>query len=57
MGGTNLNAPIVGIAGAPDGQGYWLAAADGGVFNFGSAGFYNSMGGQRLNAPVVGIAG
>jgi hypothetical protein len=37
------------------GRGYWSAAADGGVFAFGSAPFYGSAGGQRLNAPVVGI--
>ena len=26
----------------PDGKGYWLVAADGGVFAFGDAGFYGS---------------
>jgi hypothetical protein len=36
--------------------GYWLAAADGGVFSFGAARFSGSMGGRHLNAPVVGIA-
>ncbi|HLH27686.1 MAG TPA: hypothetical protein VKW77_02145, partial [Acidimicrobiales bacterium] len=36
--------------------GYWLAAADGGVFAFGSAGFHGSMGGTRLAKPVVGMA-
>jgi hypothetical protein len=33
-----------------------LVAADGGVFSFGSAGFYGSMGGKPLNAPIVGMA-
>ena len=56
MGGQHLNAPIVGIAATPDGKGYWLVAADGGIFAFGDAQFYGSMGGQHLNAPVVGIA-
>jgi hypothetical protein len=56
MGGTPLNAPIVGIASTPDGQGYWLVARDGGVFGFGDAFFYGSMGGTPLNAPIVGIA-
>ena len=51
MGGTRVNAPIVGIAPTPDGQGYWLVASDGGVFGFGDAHFYGSMGGTRLNAP------
>jgi hypothetical protein len=37
-------------------QGYWLGAADGGVFNFGVAGFSGSTGNLRLNAPVVGMA-
>ena len=39
-----------------DGRGYWLVAADGGIFAFGDAGFYGSMGGQPLNAPVVDLA-
>ena len=56
MGGTHLNAPIVGMASTPDGGGYWLVAADGGVFTFGDAKFYGSMGGTRLNAPIVGMA-
>ena len=38
-----LHAPIVGMAATPDGRGYWLAAADGGVFAFGDAGFYGAM--------------
>ena len=49
-------APITHIVATPDGQGYWLVAADGGIFNFGDAGFYGSMGGQHLNAPVVDLA-
>ncbi len=36
--------------------GYWQVAADGGVFTFGSAGFYGSTGSIRLNKPVVGLA-
>jgi hypothetical protein len=56
MGGTPLNAPVVGMAATPDGRGYWLAAADGGVFSFGSAPFEGSMGAMSMNAPVVGMA-
>ena len=48
--------PVVGMAGTPDGKGYWEVASDGGIFTFGDAGFYGSMGGQPLNAPVVGMA-
>jgi hypothetical protein len=39
----------------PDGNGYWLAGADGGVFAFGDAGFYGSAAGKPLDQPVVGI--
>ncbi|MGO9027487.1 MAG: lipase family protein [Acidimicrobiales bacterium] len=56
MGGTTLNAPVVGTAPTPDGGGYWLVASDGGIFAFGDAGFYGSMGGTALNAPIVGMA-
>jgi hypothetical protein len=57
----HLNAPIVAIAAAASGQGYVLAASDGGVFNYGSQGFLGSVPGslkpgQRLVAPIVGIA-
>jgi hypothetical protein len=54
---TPLNSPIVGMAQTGDNGGYWLAAADGGVFNFGpSATFHGSAGGLALNKPIVGIA-
>ena len=45
------------VGGGPSGGvgGYWLSAADGGIFAFGTAVFHGSMGGQRLNAPVVGM--
>jgi hypothetical protein len=58
--GPALSSVMVGMAAdpAPSGgtQGYWLVAADGGVFAEGSAGFYGSTGALRLNAPVVGMA-
>ncbi len=38
------------------GDGYRFVASDGGVFDFGGAGFYGSAGGTPLNAPVVGMA-
>ena len=37
-------------------QGYTFVASDGGIFDYGSAGFYGSMGGTPLNKPVVGLA-
>jgi hypothetical protein len=46
----------VGIARTLQGKGYWLVAADGGVFSYGDARFYGSMGGQPLSQPVVGMA-
>lgn len=53
---TRPNAPIVGMATRPNGEGYWLLGGDGGVFSYGLARFYGSTGGLRLNAPIVGIA-
>jgi hypothetical protein len=58
---VHLNAPIVGIAAAASGQGYVLAASDGGAFNYGTQHFFGSVpgslaAGQKLNAPIVGIA-
>jgi len=41
--------------GPPDSS-YWLAASDGGIFSFGTAGFFGSAGSNPLNRPVVGIA-
>jgi hypothetical protein len=37
-------------------KGYWLVASDGGIFNYGDAGFYGSTGGIHLNEPIVGMA-
>ena len=45
-----------GWPGTPDGGGYWLVAADGGVFRFGDATFHGSAGGIQLNKPIVGMA-
>ncbi len=39
-GSLHLNQPIVGMAATPDGGGYWLVAADGGIFSFGSVSPY-----------------
>ena len=50
-----LVSPVSAIANTANGQGYWLAARDGGVFSF-NAPFLGSMGGKPLNKPIVGIA-
>jgi len=55
--GAPLRAPVIAGAATPDGRGYWLAAADGGVFAFGEAGYAGSTGGLHLTAPIVGMAG
>jgi hypothetical protein len=44
------------MAPTPSGQGYWLVAADGGIFTFGDAAFQGSTGGLRLAQPVIGMA-
>ena len=41
---------------SPTGLGYWFAASDGGIFNYGNAGFFGSAGSLHLNKPVVGMA-
>ena len=49
-----LNAPIVGMAATPDGGGYWLVGADGGVFSFGDAHFYGSTGSLQAESTHRG---
>jgi hypothetical protein len=44
------------MAATADGRGYWMVAADGGIFAFGDAAYYGSMGQTRLNQPIVGLA-
>jgi hypothetical protein len=47
----------VGIAATPGGTGYWLVAADGGIFAFPAARVFGPTGSIHLNHPIVGIAG
>jgi hypothetical protein len=56
MGGTHLNAPVVGMAIDQSANGYFEVASDGGIFSFGDALFRGSMGGTHLNSPIVGMA-
>ncbi len=53
--GSNLSGPA-GLVITPPPPGYWLVAADGGIFSFGNANFYGSTGGMTLNKPIVGMA-
>jgi hypothetical protein len=55
MAGHSLADPIVGMAADPSTGGYWLVAADGGIFTFATP-FHGSMGGHHLNSPIVGMA-
>lgn len=51
-----ISKPAVGVMPTPSGNGYWIAAADGGVFAYGDAVFHGSMGGKPLNAEITGCA-
>jgi hypothetical protein len=62
---TATNSQGTGPASAPSaavtpkvsgGLGYWIVGSDGGIFNYGDAGFFGSAGGMHLNKPVVGMA-
>jgi hypothetical protein len=54
--GERLAAPIVGMAATPDGRGYWLVGADGGVLTFGDAGYFGSVATQDLPSPIIDVA-
>jgi glucose/arabinose dehydrogenase len=56
LGAAPLNAPVVALDATPRGDGYLVAASDGGVFTFGAAHFAGSLGGTPLNAPIVDVA-
>ena len=51
-----LYRPLVTTVPDRAGTGYWLVASDGGVFAYGSAGFFGSTGDIALNQPIVGMA-
>jgi len=55
MDGKPLNRPVVGILATPNGKGYWLVGADGGVFDFGGAGFFSDPALPVSGAPIIGI--
>lgn len=50
------NAPVVGMAFTHDGEGYWIARADGSVVSLGESEWLGSLAGSGLNAPIVGVA-
>jgi hypothetical protein len=53
-GAIALNQPVVGMATDPATGGYWLVAADGGVFNF-NAPFEGSQGGSGVPGTFFGL--
>jgi SpoIID/LytB domain protein len=57
-GALNLKSDWFTLGNQPSGGvgGYWLDAADGGVFTFGTASFWGSAGNIALNKPMVGMA-
>ena len=44
------------MAASPSRKGYWMVAADGGIFSFGDTAFFGSTGDMALNRPIVGMA-
>ncbi len=53
--GSWTNPPLTQSACSRPG-GYWMAASDGGIFNYCDAGFFGSTGSMHLNQPIVGMA-
>ena len=54
--GVRLASPVVAMAAAPAGGGYWLASADGAVYAYGSARYFGDLGASKLYAPIVAMA-
>jgi hypothetical protein len=46
---------VVALAPTPDGGGYWVATADGGLYTFGDARFFGSRGGQDNHGAIVSL--
>jgi hypothetical protein len=52
---TTFNSPVVGMATAPGGNGYWLATAAGNVYTYGAAVSFGGVEHEKIIAPIVGI--
>ncbi len=55
---AQLTGTVFGVAvtqAPPPPSGYWLVAADGGIFTHGDAAFLGSQGATHLNSPIVGM--
>jgi hypothetical protein len=53
---SGVDAPVVGMAATPGGDGYWMTDAGGDVYNFGAAEFSGEADDCPLPASIVGIA-
>jgi hypothetical protein len=53
--GAGINTTVVSMASTKSGKGYWLLAADGGVFSFGDAAFKGSLPGSGLCKWPTGV--
>jgi hypothetical protein len=53
-GNFRLNSPVISMATAASGRGYWLVAGDGGIFSFGVP-FYGSVPGIGLCQAPAGM--
>ena len=54
--GDTNSAPDIFVHDRTPVRGYWLVAADGGIFAYGAADFAGSTGGTKLARPIVGMA-
>jgi len=54
--GDTNSAPDIFVHDRTPVRGYWLVAADGGIFAYGSAVFAGSTGGMKLVKPIVALA-
>jgi hypothetical protein len=50
------NRALVCMSSTPSGRGYWLVAADGGIFAFGDAHYFGSTSSAPLARPIVDMA-
>jgi uncharacterized protein YkwD len=55
-GAAQTNAPVVGIASTPSGQGFWRVTAAGEVLTAGDASWYGGTANLALSHPIAGIA-
>jgi hypothetical protein len=51
-----MRKAVSAIAATSSGQGYWMAAKDGGVFAYGDAPYLGGVADKRVNSPVIGLA-